>query len=375
MTVNSKRQSNFEAMRLLAMFMIVGHHFCEHQPIPLKNLPLGANKIVLEMLFLTQGRVGVDLFFFISIFFICNSTPSVKSSLRKAWVLERTLLFWSLILTVSSWVGGISFPQSPSLKMFAVEGISALLPTFSDIWWYATSYMGFLLLAPFLIKGLRALSQRQHLALALLAGGAGLCTQLPILKRSAFVDYGFINVGFLVLFIGFSYLRWHEPNIFTSRKAGFWCFAIGYAWTFIHVLTGINDSPAICNPATVLESLGLFILFNNLHFSNRAIDIIASHTFSIYLISDFPHIREYLWQRLFILQPYVSTPWAVPYAFAVSLAVYACCIILDSVRSTLFSMTVDRNKGHWFDLAYARYEPLISKALLRNTTQNTKQQE
>lgn len=47
--------------------------------------------------------------------------------------------------------------------------VSSVFPTltgFHGLWWYMTAYAMFLLLFPFVVRGLRALSKRQHAVLA-----------------------------------------------------------------------------------------------------------------------------------------------------------------------------------------------------------------
>lgn len=34
------------------------------------------------------------------------------------------------------------------------------------------------------------------------------------------------------------------------------------------------------------------------------------------------------------------------------LAIFACCLALDLVRQGLFAVTVDRNRGRWFELVW-----------------------
>ena len=44
------------------------------------------------------GKVGVVIFFSISAWFFLDKEQTIKSNLKRVWIMERELLFWSLTL-------------------------------------------------------------------------------------------------------------------------------------------------------------------------------------------------------------------------------------------------------------------------------------
>lgn len=42
------------------------------------------------------GKVGVVIFFSISAWFSLDREQTIKSNLKRVWIMERELLFWSL---------------------------------------------------------------------------------------------------------------------------------------------------------------------------------------------------------------------------------------------------------------------------------------
>lgn len=64
-----QRQSNFELLRIFAMFLIVLHHFCVHGVFSLWNAANAAihpfNTYTCEFLSI-GGKIGVDVFIFIT---------------------------------------------------------------------------------------------------------------------------------------------------------------------------------------------------------------------------------------------------------------------------------------------------------------------
>lgn len=47
-----------------------------------------------------------------------------------------------------------------------------------------------------------------------------------------------------------------------------------------------------------------------------------------------------------------SAPVILLIVFVIGIAVFVVTLILDKVRALLFKLTIDRNKGHWFDVLW-----------------------
>lgn len=102
-----------------------------------------------------------------------------------------------------------------------------------------------------------------------------------------------------------------------------------------------------------MVGLAMFVLFERHEFHNRAVNAVAASTFGVYLISEYPTVRQWIW----------SNPWLdfgglyrSPAAFVLIVlsvcAVFAGCVVLDVVRRLLFRTTIDRRRGRWFDLLW-----------------------
>ena len=89
------RNSSIETLRIIAMFMILMHHFIVHNGYDVLKLPLGPERIFFQ---LVMAGVGVVIFFSISAWFFLDKEQTIKSNLKRVWIMERELLFWSLIL-------------------------------------------------------------------------------------------------------------------------------------------------------------------------------------------------------------------------------------------------------------------------------------
>ena len=103
------------------------------------------------------------------------------------------------------------------------------------------------------------------------------------------------------------------------------------------------------------SSFGLFLLFCRLHFQSRIVNSCAASTFW-----DIPNYRALLCSRDIMAAVVQSFDWYDTYSapvillivFVIGIAVFVVTLILDKVRALLFKLTIDRNKGHWFDVLW-----------------------
>ena len=58
--------SSIELLRIIAMFMILMHHFIVHNGYDVLKLPLGPERIFFQLVMAGGGKVGVVIFFSIS---------------------------------------------------------------------------------------------------------------------------------------------------------------------------------------------------------------------------------------------------------------------------------------------------------------------
>ena len=186
------------------MFMILMHHFIVHNGYDVLKLPLGPERIFFQLVMQGGGKVGVVIFFSISAWFFLDKEQTIKSNLKRVWIMERELLFWSLILVAFYLV----FDRADLGMKLMVKSIA---PLSMGLWWYATAYAA-------------------------------------------------------------------------SEKL--------------------------------------------------------------------------LWVRLFNLQNLYQQPWAILLILGILLAIYAICTLLDFIRQALFAITIDRRRGHWFELLWDRVSKL-----------------
>ena len=343
------RNSSIELLRIIAMFMILAHHFIVHNGYDVLKLPLGPERIFFQLVMAGGGKVGVVIFFSISAWFFLDKEQTIKSNLKRVWIMERELLFWSLILVTFYLV----FDRADlGMKLM----VKSVMPLSMGLWWYATAYAIFLALLPFLAKGLKALGRKYHLALA--------STVLVIWGLTSFI-HGMIGIsdgffGFIYLFILISAYKWYLRPLSIKQTWALTAVGVGFVLLYTAASTvlglfGINKGIFITGDwklPVVMIGFGMFLLFDRVTFHSRIINRIAQSAFAVYLITDYAASEKLLWTRLFNLQDLYQQPLAILQILGILLAIYAICTLLDFIRQALSAVTIDRRRGHWFDLLW-----------------------
>lgn len=354
------RNSSFELLRLLAMYMIILHHHVVHNPFPVYDEPASVSQFIYTC-FLPLGKVGVDIFFGISAWFLCqNRDLSPRKSLKRIWVLERQMLFYSLLLML----GFVLFDRKGISRSQIVYSV---FPLISNLWWYPTNYALFLLFYPFVTVGLRKMGQRMHgyLAVILLVVW-GLIYGLTPNDYVGFLASTFVS--FIYQYLLISYYRWYLKK--ASKTLGWSMVGLGSAavlglilfgdWmrTFTHggfsrmIFDYINRESKL---PLLLIAFGALLVADRIHIRSRLINYLAKGTFGVYLMHDYPPVRALLWGR-FDIRKVWGQDAAVVYSMALVLLIFMVCLAIDLIRDRLFALTIDRHKGRWFELLADRIQ-------------------
>lgn len=363
------RNSSIELLRIIAMFMILMHHFIVHNGYDVLKLPLGPERIFFQLVMQGGGKVGVVIFFSISAWFFLDREQTIKSNLRRVWIMERELLFWSLILMAFYLV----FDRADlGMKLM----VKSFMPLSMNVWWYATAYAIFLALLPFLSKGLKALGEKYHLALAV--------TMLAIWGLTSFIP-GMIGIsdgffGFIYLFVLISAYKWYLSPLSIKQTWALTAVGVGFVLLYTAVSTvlrlfGVSKGIFITGDwklPVVMIGFGMFLLFDRVTFHSRVINRIAQSAFAVYLITDYAASEKLLWVRLFNLKNLYQQPLAMVQILGILLAIYVVCTLLDFIRQALFATTIDRRRGHWFNLFWERIASLYPKISERVLTEHSK---
>lgn len=131
----------------------------------------------------------------------------------------------------------------------------------------------------------------------------------------------------------------------------------GCGFVLILIIFRFNNEIFIAEPfvlPVIMIGFGVFLLFDKCTFHSRIVNRIAQSTFAVYLITDYPTTRALLWKNLFVLNDLYQQPFVILQILGILIAIYIACTLIDFARQGLFAVTVDRNRGHWFELLWKR---------------------
>ena len=337
----SARDSAFELMRIVCLLMIVSHHFVVHGGT-FDQVATPSLHTFIRDAFTMNGKVGVDGFVLISGYFLCESRGGWVRRIVRLCVQTTTFALGILLVL---WMLGKWHPTP-------IDILSSTFPLVFNVWWFASSYLGLLVVAPLLVAALHNLSRETHRAV--LVGGLVLFSILPTVTNQN--SWSSNLAWFCYLFLLASYVR----RYFSLQKGRWWAWlgltafsylvAVGMAerlmlhtvpapWNklFTMPLNNVNWLP------TFVAAFGLFMAFRAMHIRRmRVINLVASSTFGIYLIHDQPHVRNLLWGWLAPSAHFKGSgfyPYALVCVVGVFCAASAIALVHEQVIMRLFDMS------------------------------------
>ena len=354
-TQKRPRSSNFELMRIVLMFLIVGHHLLSntslHDLISLQN-PTPNSRLLL--LFSMWGKTAINPFVMVTGYFMCTS----QLTARRVAKLYAQIKFYRLgIFALLAPLGYQAvnrtelFNAAFNIARFAGNG-------------FVASFMVFYLFIPWYNQLIKALDERQHryLVAMLLFWHTG--TPLLFGNTTLFNEV----TWYITLYLVASYIRLY-PSPYTESAplstgallvsmalsmASVLFFAArgsstDQAWYYAYRL--VSDSNQIL---ALVTGIAIFLFFKNHKVpQSKFINTIASTTFGILLIhASSPAMNEFLWERLLGVSGLIAlSPAALLVRMiAYTMLVFAVCSAIDLLRINF----IEKPFMSWFDSRWGK---------------------
>lgn len=335
------RESGIELLRIISMVIIVFHHFAIHSDIDFGNSEL--NEFIMH-LFSIGGKLGVNIFVFISGYFLVKS----KFNLKKTVMLVLQVFFWSVVCMSVICLFGLADPKPE--KIF-----QSFFPLMYQMYWFASAYFVMYLLSPFLNIFINAATKKQLQTLLVLI--FVLWSVLGTIMNSNFSMSDL--TWFIFLYILAAYIRIY-PNKQTEKVGlNFALFGacivldgillgvfqkFGWQLSFLYMETKQERCLIKANHILIiLAAIFIFLAFKNIKIGNiKSINLIASATFGVYLIHDNAFVRPWLWKEFLDTQSYADSRLFIFYAIAVVLAIYISCTVLELLRKFLIEKPISK---------------------------------
>lgn len=330
---SAMRKSNLELLRIIAMIMIVAHHFSVHGDFSFSYDTITFNRLWVQFIQI-GGKIGVDIFVIISGYFLISSQSLKTNKVIKLWL--QLFTYSILIFSIFTAFGLNPFSVSELIK-------NCLPVTFSQ-WWFASSYFVLYLIYPYINKLLNRLSKKEYQRLLVLLT---ICwCIIPTFTTQSFQSNNLL--WFIYLYSLAGYIRIFGVNN-KSKLSSAVCISLSVIIIILTFLSAVlfdvmgmkyqffaKNATVFYEQRTLpilLSSLLLFIGFLKMNMGyKRFINLIASATFGVYLIHDNYFVRSFIWEKAFKNSSYSESNILILYSLFVIAIVFAVCTIIELLR-------------------------------------------
>lgn len=330
---NNIRNSSIELLRIIAMIMIVFHHFAYHGGFEWEGSSASITRFWYNFIIM-GGKIGVDVFVMISGYYLINDS-SGPLKLNKLVKFLGQVFFYSMAIYLISALTGV---YEVGMKSF----IKALFPITFAQWWFASAYFVLYLLHPFLNRLLQGIDKSLYQKFLLLLV---VCwSVIPTFTTSSYQSNSLL--WFITLYSISGYIRLYGLNSKFTTKHYCVVLLICSVLTYMSsvVFTVLEKKWRIFSTyvtyfyeqekiTTLLIALCLFMVFATLKMNySKWINHVASATFGVYLLHDNKFARLLLWIELFNNSQYQESMLLIPYSIIAVTMVYIVCTLIDLLR-------------------------------------------
>lgn len=328
------RNTSIELLRIIAMVMIIFHHFAVHGGFTFEEADVSISHFWYYFIQM-GGKIGVNIFVMISGFFLVESKDKQVFNFKRILKFWGQVFFYSVLLTIIAWITSIG-------EVGIKELIKMMFPLTFGTWWFASTYFVLYLIHPFLNRFLHSINKQTYQKLLVLL----VIIWCIIPTFTTFNYQGNDLLWFITLYCITGYIKLFglNPKFHTKHYFFLWlvCSLLTYLTAVIFALLG-TKLPIVASHATyffgqekitiLLVSLSLFMIFSSLEIKHsNVINTIASTTFGIYLIHDNEYIRMFLWRTIFNNAAYADTLFLIPYSILSVGIVFAVCSAVELLR-------------------------------------------
>ena len=349
--MKKERQSNFELMRIVSMFFIVGWHFLLHGGI-LDNSTGITNYIVIILSALFM--VHVNSFVLLTGYFNYNKEFKFSRIVK----INNSRLFYNIVIVVLFLLLG-TVTES---KLFMLKILSPI-PRFWDHW-FLVAYMLLYLISPILNRVINGFSKEtlKKIIIALL-----IVSFLAYFTKNEFyfMNNGFSLVSFTMLYFIGVYLHKYPINLSekkSKRKLMSISLIMYIVLSLCNVIIYYFGKSFLCssheivryyadmlysgfsyytNPFVIFGSIFYFMVFSQINIKNTVINFFGKYILGAYLITEHEFIRPRMYKFLgFKLDNY--TIKHVLIALGLSIAIMIVCALIEFLRTKVFEFFYKR---------------------------------
>jgi len=343
-----KRQANFEVLRIVAMLMIITHHFLMYGGI-FSNITPGNWKYYAFHIIEYSCLIAVNIYIMITGYFQIQS----KVKMKKIIYMELQMIFYSVILYIIS----ISFNK---IEFNTITFLKTFFPFITKKYWFMTAYMGLYLIIPFFNKFVNLLNKKEYtnllfLLLLLLSIVPSIFPLNDIFDRTG----GYSLIWFIVLYLLGGYIKLYlDSKVFLKRKLLLINIAVIFIQMIIRVIClnvkGVNllknylsFSNSYNNILLVIETVAFFLLFKQITVKNKYIEKIVLKisplTLGVYLIHEHVIFKRIIWDDILHPSRYLIN-WKIFLVLIIDVVlIFLTTCLIEKIRVIMFKVfKIDR---------------------------------
>lgn len=307
----SKRLSNMEALRLVAMFMVIVLHYLDKGGLLTSSTePFGVSSYMAWFVE-SFAIVAVNAYVLITGYFMC------KSNMKLSRLLEILLqvMWYALLVPVVFMLAGAIKPAS--LNMYDI--LQYVFPIHTRQYWFVTAYVQLMLFVPIINLAVKHMDKKQFLTVTCLITALEVLPKSILPARFALDEAGNNVMWLICLYLIGAYIRTYGIPFFSTWKKSFITYVLGAICIFASLIVmrviyfkidafgdnlnfGYHYNHIFC----LIASIALFYTFLHIRIPegkiSNAIIAVAPYTFGVYLLHEHILVR-YEWVKWLNVAP------------------------------------------------------------------------
>lgn len=365
-----KRMANIEALRLLAMMMVVSLHYLGKGEILGKLTGNLTAKDHAAWILESFSIAAVDVYVLISGYFL------VKAKFRAGRVISLVLqvLFYSCLIPAALILAGVLSPGE--LELYDIW--HCIFPIQMAQYWFLSAYVLMVLFAPVLNAAVHALKKEQMQAVIAILLLVESFAKTVIPARLVLDSEGYDALWFMTVYLIAAYIRLYGIPFLEKKNRAPACYVILclgiYALLMLirglYLATGkfqdFMKSPTGYNHLlTLAAAVSLFYAFRNWEFGKREsllpgfVCRIAPYSLGVYLLHEQRNVR-FEWPFLLGAKNCTSVGTLLWNWAAAIFVVMVCGLAVDYVRSLIFRGISKLFAGGKLNLALRKFDERIN---------------
>ncbi len=340
-SVKKKRLSNIEALRILAMFLVLVVHadFYTFGDPTVESYTDNATFTLGQYFFEAMSICCVNIFVLISGWF--EIRPSKKSFFN--------FIFQCLFFLIGIYI----FYLTTGVADYSLKGyLKGIVGCFAMLkWnWFIKAYICLYIIAPILNAYVEKVSKRD--LMYMLIAFFSFQTYSWITEAAAFFENGYSTISFMGLYLLARYARLYPNKLTTlSYKTDLLIFCLSIVVitgvAYISTIAAANIHPkflffakemySYISPIVILMSLYILLFFSKIPFSNKYVNWLGASSFAVFLLHTNPYLCEpYFCKHILYIENQFNGIGFLFVVLVYLVFVFLFAVLLDQIRLYLW---------------------------------------